>query len=294
MDSALKFLSDPAIIRGVTVTVITVAAVGAGVNSTLDQATGENRQPGDKLNLFFNSSSDGSKIASESSNSNLHGCGDKAEETSSNKWSALFSEYDDYKEELSRHCIRSIHANNPECGIKPNTWNTIIHMDIFQAFGAPGHRGVHGGLMIAYHGLREWFINLSVDLFRKEVLQDDTTIENESGRTVLEKCALEQCLRVVNGIDDNTWEYKGSVLMSILDLFSIVAEEMMKGARRGNYDWRDNNCVHFKNGILAAIGGKPNFTGIGQRKIPNKANKDIEEFGLCTGQRLLQEKSSVT
>jgi len=280
MDTSLRFITDPAVVKGVAVAAV-IGAVGAGTNETLNQVAGPKRQSGDKGKIFFNLSRDSSRLSSAQISAKLGYGKEEEDEVFSNKLMVLFSDHDDYKEERSRNFIHKIHAQNPECGIKKKTWNTRIHMDVFQAFGAPGHCGVHAGLMIAYHGLEEWFVTISIDLqnIPADQLINCELPENVTGSDVSAngncKCYVEHCLRVVKGVDDSTWEYKGSANMSLLDLFSIVANAMKEGAERGYYTKLGNNCIHFKNDILATI-----ELNAGHRKIPNKATEDIEEFEL--------------
>eukprot|EP00092_Neocalanus_flemingeri_P011099 GFUD01011948.1.p1 GENE.GFUD01011948.1~~GFUD01011948.1.p1 ORF type:complete len:265 (-),score=59.94 GFUD01011948.1:1123-1917(-) len=249
------------------------SVVGLGVtavaNDTLNQVTGQNRQCGDKMKVLFNSIG------------KLLGIGGTGDLICTTEMLALFSKQDDYKER-SRRFIGNIHEKNPECGIKKEEWNTTIQMDVFQAFGAPGHLGVHAGLMIAYPGLGDWFITLSVDLAAipaEKILNGDIP-ENTAGSDIsssgISKCAVSHTLTVVDGIDESIWEYMGSVNMGLLDLINIVARAMKQGAARGDYNLRSNNSIHFKNDILAIVEG--NFHN--DRKIPSKTN--INKFDLCT------------
>eukprot|EP00092_Neocalanus_flemingeri_P099039 GFUD01126325.1.p1 GENE.GFUD01126325.1~~GFUD01126325.1.p1 ORF type:complete len:234 (+),score=53.58 GFUD01126325.1:59-760(+) len=223
-----------------------VSVVGAIANDALNTATGPNRQCGDKLRVFFNSSSDSSNMSSGIG-------GADADFICTNKMMELFSKHDDYREERSRNFIRNIDLKNLELGIKKREWKTIIQMDVFQAFGAPGHFRVHSSLMIAYclpgsgrmvhHAVCGSYCHSS-----RENIQED-------------------------GIDQSTWEYMGSVNMTLLDLFNTVARAMKQGAARGNYDNFTNNCIHLKNDILSAL----NFHR--DRNIPNKTN--IQKYDLC-------------
>eukprot|EP00092_Neocalanus_flemingeri_P099040 GFUD01126326.1.p1 GENE.GFUD01126326.1~~GFUD01126326.1.p1 ORF type:complete len:260 (+),score=60.78 GFUD01126326.1:59-838(+) len=249
-----------------------VSVVGAIANDALNTATGPNRQCGDKLRVFFNSSSDSSNMSSGIG-------GADADFICTNKMMELFSKHDDYREERSRNFIRNIDLKNLELGIKKREWKTIIQMDVFQAFGAPGHLGVHAGLMIAYPGLGESFIMLSVDLtaIPSENIFNGDIPENVAGSDIslagIKKCAIAHSLTVEDGIDQSTWEYMGSVNMTLLDLFNTVARAMKQGAARGNYDNFTNNCIHLKNDILSAL----NFHR--DRNIPNKTN--IQKYDLC-------------
>ena len=277
---------DRAILTGVAaaVGVSVVGAAGCQVNATLNQATGENRQSGDKSRVFFGSSRDCSNLSSEKISALLRYKKKDGDESIKDQMYELFSKHDDYNEERSRNFIQEIHVQNPECGIKQRTWRTTTHMDIFQAFGAPGHMGVHSGLMIAYQGLDKWFITLSIDLtaIPVELLENGEIPESVEGSDTsfsgIKKCAVKHFMKVVDGIDDLIWEYKGSVNMSLLDLFNTVANAMKGGAQRGNYHVRGNNCIHFKNDILEAF--QNNFQQ--DKKIPNKATRKIKQFDLLS------------
>ena len=247
----------------------------------LNQATGKNRQPEDKRELFFNLSSDSSNWSSEVLSGLLGKRGSHENENFSNKMMELFRNHDNYKEERIRSFIQKLNLKNAECGIKPPIWGNPLHMDIFQAFGAPGHKGVHSGLMVAYPGLDNWFITISVDLtaIPLEKLENGEIPENVEGSDTsfsgIMKTALIHTLTVVDGIDDSIWKYKGSVTMSLLGLFETLADAMKTGEERGkNYDKYSNNCIHFKNDILEALKDKIHQA----RKITNKSK--IREFQL--------------
>ena len=261
------------------------ASIAAAVAATkgLNDVTGKNRQPGDRGKVA-------SAFAFSSSNYSsgtilqLLGKGDESgNEDMSNTMLELFREHDDYKEERVRGFIQKLHTKNPECGIRHGKWNNPLHMDIFQAFGAPGHSGVHGGLLIAYPGFDKWFITISIDLqaLSKDILENAKIPENfgECDKSSMggNLSAVKHTLDVVDGIE-NVWEYKKSVSISLLELFGTVAKAMVAGNKRlQTYDMFKSNCIHFKNdilNILEALEDKKPWS----QKFPFKTN--VTKFSL--------------
>lgn len=277
-------MSDSPFIKGVGLA-ISIGAAGVGatglVNAGLNSLTGEKRQPNDKIKVLLNFSSDASNMSSAQLKALLGSGGETEDEDKcQNKLMALFSQHDDYDERKSRNFMERLHNKNIEVGIKLKAWKTMTQMDIFEAFGAPGHLGVHAGLTFAYKGLADWFISVSVDLaaIPAKLIENEEIPENvavsDASKNVPSKNAVVHELNVVDGINDEIWRYKGSVKISLIGIFNMIAKAMEAGAGRGNYSLGSNNCIHFKNDILASIEGFYDQ----KRLIPNK--KSVTQFPL--------------
>jgi len=262
-----------------------MSAVGASglIATALNVATGKNRQPGDREKVLTGLISSANQFSS--------GTIDESDESMSNTMLELFRNHDDYKEERVRSFIKKLHTKNPECGIKQGIWNNPLHMDIFQAFGAPNHSSVHAWLLVSYPGLDNWFVTISIDLqaISKDILEDSKIPENFDGcdksSTEGNLSAVKHTLDVVDGIKE-IWEYKKSMCMSLLELFDIVAKAMVTGNERSQeYNLCKSNCIHFKNDILnmieALVDKKPCRQKIPYKTVVTKFNINVNKKENC-------------
>jgi hypothetical protein len=275
---------------GIRVAVAASIAGGAAVAATnvgLNVVTGEKRQAGDKENVFAGAFLDSSSsISNLSSGSILALLGRREDDEGGsidNTMLELFRDHDDYEEERIRSFIQKLNFKNSEVGIKPSKWKDQLHMDIFEAFGAPGHMNVHCGMMVAYPGLANWFITISVDLqaIDPEILENARIPESvrgvDTGFSGEKLSSVKHTLSVVDGID-KLWKYKKSVSISLLQLFNTVAKAMAASEERSKtYSRLNSNCVHFKNDVLNFIESLKDNKQYSQ-KIPYKTT--VTKFDL--------------
>ena len=150
----------------------------------------------------------------------------------------------------------NLHRKHPELGIMRNSFDESIRMEVFDAFGAPGHKLVHSGLLVAYSSLaEELLVGVTVDLqaISGAGLESGAGLQEAGLGKGGEQCVLVQQLTTLETVCMETWEHRVTLDMSLLDLIDTVAAAMKIGQERGGYHLTENNCIHFKNDILSRM-----------------------------------------
>ena len=175
------------------------------------------------------------------------------EDKCQNKLMALFSQHDDYDERKSRNFMERLHNKNIEVGIKLKAWKTMKQMDIFEAFGAPGHLGVHAGLTFAYKGLADWFISVSVDLAAIPA----KLIENEEIQLMIlehyfKKLISMPNVHVIACISDlfNESKARNKLLEANKEVFKLFDIFKKLSLKEDLPTTLENNCITYKTSIL--------------------------------------------
>ena len=219
-----------------------IIASTAAIHGSLTAAVGPFAQPGEASQLAWRSLT---SAASKSSSSQWSSLGNHAKKDGSFKH--LFKEYKTYIKYVKRY-IEDYHDTNPEVEILPISasdggFDKPIKMDVFWAYGVPGHEQVHTSLLFAYKSAFDnKFVMFKVDL---QAGCDDIRLTNPDNEIM-------HHIKLCDGIDETIWNnYGGTVILSFNELICIIQSVMSSFPKK--FDVLDANCIQFKNMVIAYV-----------------------------------------
>ena len=240
-----------------------IIAGSVAVGSSLSAAVGPFAQPGETGQLAWRS-----MTSSASKSSGWSSLGQHA--TKDGTFKHLFKEYTTYIKYVKRF-IEDYHDTNKEVSILPvnvsdGGFDLPILMDVFWAYGVPGHEQVHTSLLFAYKStLEDKFVLLKVDL---QAGCDDIKLTNPDNEIMHQ-------IKLCTAIDETIWNnYGGTVRLSLNELICIIQSVMSSFPKK--FEVLNANCIQFKNTIIEYV--RKHFHA-GNQRITASSNS-IEEFDL--------------
>ena len=214
---------------------------GSIAASGLSAAVGPHSQPGERTQLAWRS-----LTSSASRSSNWSSLGNHASRDGTFKH--LFKEYKTYIKYVKRY-IEDYHDTNPEVSILPSpnkdasAFDKPIFMDVFWAFGVPGHEQVHTSLLFAYQSSFEnKYVMFKVDL---QAGCRDLGLTNPDNEIMHQ-------LKLCDGIDETIWNnYGGTVNLSLSELILLIQSVMSSFPKQ--FDVLEANCIQFKNMVIEYV-----------------------------------------
>lgn len=235
---------------------------GAVAVGSLSSAVGPFAQRGETAQLAWHSITSSTAKSSQWSSLGQHISKDGT-------FKHLFKEYTTYIKYVKRF-IEDYHDTNKEVSILPfhvheMGFDIPILMDVFWAYGVPGHEQVHTSLLFAYKStLEEKFVMLKVDL---QAGCDDIKLTNPDNEIMHQ-------IKVCDGINETVWNnYGGTVKLSMNELICIIQSVMSSFPKK--FDVLDANCIQFKNMIIEYV--KKHFHASNKRiTISSKSTEELD------------------
>ena len=224
-------------ILGASASIVAGTVAVGGISA----AVGPFAQPGERAQLAWRSMTSSASKSSSSWSSLGHHV------TKDGSFKHLFKEYKTYIKYVKRF-IEDYHDTNPEVSILPLPANELgfdkpIAMDVFWAFGVPGHEQVHTSLLFAYKStFEDKFVMFKVDL---QAGCEDLRLTNPDNEIMHQ-------LKLCDGVDETIWDnYGGTVILSLHELICIIQSVMSSFPKK--FDILDANCIQFKNMIIEYV-----------------------------------------
>ena len=213
---------------------------GSMATASLSAAVGPFAQPGERSQLAWRSLTSSASKSSQWSSLGHHASKDGT-------FKHLFKEYKTYIKYIKRF-IEDYHDTNPEVSILPATVNQggfdkQMFMDVFWAFGVPGHEQVHTSLLFAYQSsFKDKFVMFKVDL---QAGCEDVRLTNPDNEIMHQ-------IKLSDGIDETIWNnYGGTVKLSLNELILLIHSVMSSFPKK--FDILDANCIQFKNMVIEYV-----------------------------------------
>jgi len=234
---------------------------GSIAASSLSSAVGPHGQPGERTQLAWRS-----LTSSASRSSNWSSLGNHASKDGTFKH--LFKEYKTYIKYVKRY-IEDYHDSNPEVSILPlnskdvGAFDKPMFIDVFWAFGVPGHEQVHTSLLFAYKSaFEDKYVMLKVDL---QAGCEDIRLTNPDNEIMHQ-------IKLCDGIDETIWNnYGGTVNLSLNELILLIQSVMSSFPKK--FDVLEANCIQFKKMIIEYV--KKHFHAT-NRRITTSCNSSEE------------------
>ena len=258
-----------------------ICLTGVSAYAIINTAVGSCSQPGDHSQLSSGAVTSSSNCIS----SLLSSLNPRV--SSKGIFTDAFKNNNEYVKFVKRF-IEDYHDVNQEFGILRKEMEEVgdgkgfdvpIMIDVFWAYGVPGHENVHTSLLFAYKGTMEGkFVLFKTDL---QAGVNDVSVFNEEKQDNV----IMHEIKVCSGIDETTWRnYAGTINISLIELFRIIKKGMITFPKY--YNGLNANCIQFKNVLIEDLrkffhAKNKRVTKVAKNRRRNCTQTNIEELSLA-------------